>query len=97
MGKKLLIRGMVIGALAGGALSLLDKDTRNYVNIKCKQTQVNVKYYAKHPSQFVQMIQSNYEKCSEQLTTGLAQTTEVLKQLENVTGKVKGNENNKRI
>ncbi|SER57701.1 hypothetical protein SAMN04487944_106113 [Gracilibacillus ureilyticus] len=85
MGKQLLIKGMIAGAVVGGLLTLFDRDTRSFVNKKCLQSKDNLKYYAKHPADFVHQINENYQKCSKQLTSGLSTAMDMLQQLEDVT------------
>jgi gas vesicle protein len=86
MGKQLLLKGLITGVVVGGLLTLLNRDTRQYVNGKCLQSKENIRYYMKHPADFVHQINSTYQKCSSQLTNGLTQAVEILQQLEEITG-----------
>lgn len=49
MGKSLFWKGVVLGAVAGGALTMLDRDTRENAKSKCRETTESAKYYIKIP------------------------------------------------
>lgn len=75
MGKSLFWKGVFIGAIAGGALSLIDKNTRESVFSSCKKTTDNVSYYVKNPREAVNQvkevtnkIKSTIEQVSEDVS-----------------------------
>ncbi|KAB8129353.1 hypothetical protein F9U64_15195 [Gracilibacillus oryzae] len=86
MGKELLVKGMITGAVVGGLLTLFDRDTRKYVGTKCIQSKDSIRYYAQHPADFVHQVNSTYQKCSHLLMKGLNQAENALQQLEETTG-----------
>ena len=47
------LKGIVLGALAGGAISLLDKETRKVVVESCKRTTKEVSYYLSHQAKLL--------------------------------------------
>lgn len=56
MGKSLFWKGVFYGALAGGALSMLDKDTRKAALLTCKKTTNSAAFYLKHPQEAVNQV-----------------------------------------
>ncbi|MCA1024983.1 MULTISPECIES: YtxH domain-containing protein [Cytobacillus] len=56
MGKSLFWKGVVLGAIAGGALTMLDRDTRENAKSKCRETTESAKYYIKNPDEAVQQV-----------------------------------------
>ncbi|MBG9449558.1 hypothetical protein ABE67_09590 [Cytobacillus firmus] len=72
MGKSLFWKGVLYGALAGGALSLLDKSTRETVFDNCRKTSSNVGYYLKHPSEAVNQVKD----VSNKVKTAIDQVSE---------------------
>ncbi len=55
-------RGVFLGAIAGGALSMLDKNTRNAITTKCSKTTKNVTYLIKNPSIVVDKVKNTTEQ-----------------------------------
>jgi gas vesicle protein len=55
-------KGVFLGAIAGGALSMLDKNTRVAVTTKCRKTTKNVTYLIKNPSVVVDKVKSTTEQ-----------------------------------
>lgn len=53
MGKRKLCLGLVVGSIAGGLLSLLDRDARDYAKRKAADVKNESSYYATHPSSAV--------------------------------------------
>lgn len=74
MRKNLIVKGMVIGAIVGGALTLFDRDTRLSVNQKIKTTNRKTNYYLHHPSEFVAEVRNQYQAISETLIRGIDTT-----------------------
>ncbi|WP_147533523.1 YtxH domain-containing protein [Bacillus marasmi] len=67
-------KGVLLGALAGGALSLLDKPTRQAVTTNCKTATKKVVYVIKNPSEVVDKVKTT----SEQVRQTVAQVSDDL-------------------
>lgn len=68
-------KGVIFGAIAGGAVALLDRETRNSVMESCKKTTSDVSYYLKHPNEAVEQVKektnklrATFEQVSEDVT-----------------------------
>ena len=48
-----MVMGVLIGALVGGLMTLLDKETRSTTMAQCKNAKTKTNYYVKHPSEAV--------------------------------------------
>lgn len=59
MSKSIFWKGVFLGAIAGGALSLLDQDTRKTVVAGCQKTTGKITYYAKHPQEAVDNLKES--------------------------------------
>ncbi|MBU8880514.1 YtxH domain-containing protein [Bacillus sp. FJAT-29790] len=81
MGKSLFWKGVIYGALAGGALSLLDKNTRQSVMKSCKKTTSEISFYVKHPDEVV----SHVKEVTNKIKTTVEQ---VSADVSFITGKV---------
>ncbi len=55
-------KGVLIGAMAGGVLSMLDKQTRNAVISNYQKTSKNVTYLVKNPSVIVDKVKTTSEQ-----------------------------------
>lgn len=55
-------KGVLIGAVAGGALSMLDKQTRNAVMTNYQKASKNVTYLVKNPSVIVDKVKTTSEQ-----------------------------------
>ena len=55
-------KGVLLGAIAGGAMSLFDRETRRNVIDHCQKTTEKATYYAKHPQEAVYQIQESTRK-----------------------------------
>lgn len=86
MGKSLFWKGVFLGAIAGGALSLFDKDTRQAVAANCKKTTGEISHYIKHPNEAISQVKEMTNKVKstiEQVTsdvTFIASKVEELKE-----------------
>ncbi|MFD2445080.1 YtxH domain-containing protein [Bacillus sp. CGMCC 1.16607] len=58
--------GVILGAVAGGVVSLLDKDTREVVSEKCGKAAKNISYILTHPKEVATNVK---EKTIELCTT----------------------------
>jgi gas vesicle protein len=50
------LKGMLWGALAGGAISLLDKETRHALKENCQKTTRSVSHFIKNPDEFTNQV-----------------------------------------
>ena len=64
-----LVTGIAIGAVAGAALSMLDRSTRETTTKKVKHMVVDVQYYAYNPEEFMNKIQSTTSKVQSMYKT----------------------------
>lgn len=55
-------KGVLLGAIAGGAISLFDRTTRYTVIGSCQKTTGKIKYYAKHPQEAVDYVKESTRK-----------------------------------
>lgn len=55
-------KGVLLGALAGGALTLFDRETREAVASGCRRTGKKVCYYVKHPDEAARMVSESTKK-----------------------------------
>ena len=65
MSKSKFWKGVLFGAIAGGALSLLDRDTRKTVVAGCQKTTDKITYYVKHPQEAVDSLKESTMKNSK--------------------------------
>ncbi|WP_077210882.1 YtxH domain-containing protein [Bacillus dakarensis] len=65
-------KGILMGAIAGGAISLLDRETRKSVVESCKKGTKEVSYYLSHPTEMAEQIRDKTSK----LRTTVAQVSE---------------------
>lgn len=61
MSSSKFVKGMMIGALIGGAITLLDKDTRRDLAQKSKKVGANVKKSLSNPKETIQKVQMRAE------------------------------------
>jgi methyl-accepting chemotaxis protein len=83
--------GMVFGALAGGAISLLDRETRQAVQGDFKKASGSVTYIAKHPHEFIEEVQDTVNKVRstvQQVTEDVAFITEKVEEIKDVSPQV---------
>ncbi|MBY0122936.1 YtxH domain-containing protein [Bacillus sp. S/N-304-OC-R1] len=91
MGKSLFLKGVFYGALAGGALSLLDKTTRESVAANCKKATKQITYYVKNPDEVISQIQDMTEKVQstyEQVSSEVSFIMEKVDELKDSTAEV---------
>ncbi|RWZ58156.1 YtxH domain-containing protein [Halobacillus fulvus] len=87
MAKK-LCTGMLIGAAVGGALMMLDRDTRQATGEKSKAALTTCKGYIAEPSQAVHQLRLNYEYLSKQLNKGVEDLLKLLNKAEDIINRV---------
>lgn len=81
-------KGVVIGAIAGGLVTLLDRNTRYQVWNTLKQTQTTTRYYIKNPSEAFHSVREGYESLSTELSNGVSGTLTILNQIQDTLEKV---------
>lgn len=75
MGKSFFWKGVCLGAIAGGALSLFDKDTREVVAANCKKATGEITHYMKHPTEAISQVKEATNKVRstiEQVTSDVS-------------------------
>lgn len=86
-------QGVVIGAVAGGLVSLFHRETRQAVVENCKKGAKTVSYYVKHPGEFSdRMLQTaeNLLDTVEQVSEDVSFIAEKVEELKEVGPSVKG-------
>lgn len=79
--------GMVLGAVAGGAVSLFDRSTRMSVKEDFRKVSGSVGYFAKHPNEFVNDVKETVDKVRttvEQVTEDVAFIAEKVEEIRDV-------------
>lgn len=92
MGKNLFLKGIFYGALAGGALSLLDKKTRQEMKINVKKVYEQVSYVVHHPEEITENVKETAEKIRntiEQVSEDISYITSKVDELRELTPQVK--------
>lgn len=88
MGKRKLLIGMVAGAVAGGLVTLFDKETRVYTSGKLSGVKSGISYVTKNPSEAVHQLQETFDAISEKFTSGTESAINALDQVQQTLGKV---------
>jgi methyl-accepting chemotaxis protein len=92
MGKNLFWKGMFYGALAGGALSLLDKKTRQDMKVNVRKAYEQVSYVVRHPEEITENVKETAEKIRntiEQVSEDISYITCKVDELRELTPQVK--------
>jgi gas vesicle protein len=87
-----LWKGMLFGALAGGAVSLFDRDTRQAVTSSCKKGAQTATYYIKHPNEAVTQVKETTQKIRttiEQVSEDVSFISGQVEELKGLTPAVK--------
>lgn len=93
MGKSLFWKGVLLGAIAGGALSLFDKDTRQAVAANCKKTTGEITHYIKHPNEAISQVKDLTNKVKstiEQVTSDVSYIAGKVEELKEGTADIAG-------
>jgi methyl-accepting chemotaxis protein len=83
---------MLYGAIAGGALSLLDKQTRQTVKGNIQKTYQQVSYVVRHPGEISDQVKGTAEKIRttiEQVSEDISYITGKVDELRELTPQVK--------
>ncbi|HLS09704.1 YtxH domain-containing protein [Lentibacillus sp.] len=101
MGKQKLCLGLLIGTIAGGLLSLLDRDARSYARGKMAVVKSGSSYYMKRPSEAVKNAKNAFDRFNDTFTRGADNAINALEQVENTldqfTNKKDGEELNNNL
>ena len=92
MGKNLFLRGLLFGAAVGGALSLLDKQTREAMKVNVKKAYNQVSYVVQHPREITENVKETAGKIKntiEQVSEDISYITGKVDELRELTPQVK--------
>ncbi|MEH7501963.1 YtxH domain-containing protein [Neobacillus drentensis] len=84
-------RGMLLGALAGGAISLLDKQTREVMKENVQKTTTKVTYILKNPGEITDKVKETAEKLKttvKQVSEDISYITDKVDELREITPQV---------
>jgi len=84
-------KGMLLGAIAGGVLSLLDKDTREAMKENVKRTSGKVGYIVRHPDEISEKVKGTAAKLKstfETVSEDISFITEKVEELRELTPQV---------
>ncbi len=84
-------RGMLLGALAGGAISLLDKQTREVMKENVQKTTTKVTYILKNPGEITDKVKETAEKFKttvKQVSEDISYITDKVDELREITPQV---------
>ncbi|MDE3837971.1 hypothetical protein C0966_00935 [Bacillus methanolicus] len=88
---KFFWKSVLFGAIAGGALSLLNRETRHAVMNDCKKTAKNISYIVKHPDEVVdqlKQVSSKVRATVKEVSEDVSYITEKVAELREVTPQV---------
>jgi gas vesicle protein len=80
-------RGMLLGALAGGAISLLDKQTREVMKENVQKTTTKVTYIMKNPREITDKVKETAEKLKttvKQVSEDISYITDKVEELREI-------------
>ncbi len=87
MSTKKFWMGMVIGAIAGGVVSLVDKQTRTAVKEDLGKAASGAAYIAKHPNEFIDQVKekvNHAQSAFRQISEDVAFITEKVEEIKDV-------------
>ncbi|HLR70425.1 MAG TPA: YtxH domain-containing protein [Pseudogracilibacillus sp.] len=82
MGKRKLLSGMMIGAIIGGAVALLNEDARKYAQTKVTSVKGKTSYLIKHPAEAVRTSRMKIDHLNDHLVNSFENTVNALEQVE---------------
>lgn len=85
-----IYKGMIIGAVAGTALALADKPTREKVSSQMKTAGNSMNYYKSRPSEAVRDFREYYERLAEDLSNKTEDVMDILSQVQETMDMVNG-------
>jgi gas vesicle protein len=92
MVRNLFLKGIVYGAIAGGALSLLDKQTRQAMKVNVKKAYSQVSYVVRHPGEITENVKETADKIRntiEQVSEDISYIAGKVDELRELTPQVK--------
>lgn len=95
MGQSKMIKGIALGALAGAALSLFDRNTRTSTMNCVKQTGSSAREYAKNPSDAIHNFRLKYQEWNQTIDQQVKNLVDILDQVEGYLNKVEELDTNK--
>ncbi|MEH7353899.1 YtxH domain-containing protein [Neobacillus drentensis] len=84
-------KGMLIGAIAGGAISLLDKQTREAMKENVQKTSSKVAYIVRNPGEISEKVKGTAAKIKttfEQVSEDISYITDKVEELKELTPQV---------
>ncbi|MBV7506365.1 YtxH domain-containing protein [Bacillus sp. sid0103] len=84
-------RGMILGAIAGGAISLLDKHTREWMKENVQKTTTKVSYVFRNPGEITDKVKETAEKLKttvKQVSEDISYITDKVEELRELTPQV---------
>ncbi|MBU5468177.1 YtxH domain-containing protein [Virgibacillus sp. MSJ-26] len=91
MGKRKLIIGVIVGAIAGGLTTLFDSEARAYTKSKLNQAKATTGNLVKNPSQTVGDIRSTVDRINNTVTGSLEKAINTLNDVEESLETITGN------
>ncbi|WP_112179922.1 MULTISPECIES: hypothetical protein [Paraliobacillus] len=82
MAKGLMYKGMLLGAIVGGSITLLDRTTRKEVITGLKKTKNKTFYYLNHPSVYMGNLRMQCESATNTLLDGMNTTIKLINKVQ---------------
>ncbi|WP_313893659.1 YtxH domain-containing protein [Psychrobacillus sp.] len=92
MSENKFVKGIVCGAVIGGALTLLDKSTRNAIINKTKYCQKQIQYYSKNREELKTTMEEQMTKWKsvyEQFSSDATYLSQKVNEVKQITPQVK--------
>lgn len=86
-GKRTFWLSVVAGACAGGLLSLLNKDARNYSKSVAQKTGETITHYTKNPDETVKKAKQGVQTVNDFIAQNSTSALNALKQVETTVNK----------
>jgi len=84
-------RGIILGAIAGGAISLIDKHTREVVTENVQKTTSKISFYLRNPGEITDKVKETAEKVKttvKQVSEDISYLTDKVEELRELTPQV---------
>lgn len=88
MGKQKLCIGVLLGAIAGGAAALFDRETRYYAKNKLQSAKSSTSYMLKHPTETLRQVQQISNEFNEKFNSNADNVINALDQVEETWSKI---------
>lgn len=82
MAKSKLIPAVLLGALTGAVISMLDKNTRQHTIEASKKIKETVTYYAQNSDELVQLIETKVEQAQNLYSSAQKNIDSIMSQVE---------------